>query len=134
MIKEVKLTDVSNLYTPQSMAAVAKYIHSCVADKMRLQHIPAFVSALKGCLSQPDNTTLSEQLHAAVTEMAHKVTLHLELIDFITAQARTHASPDTPAVVLTKMTTLRSTYLSTVSTQLLTCAQADLQKVLATRC
>eukprot|EP00892_Ulva_mutabilis_P007771 jgi/Ulvmu1/5366/UM022_0160.1 len=131
MIKKIQVTDVSNLCTSQSMAAVAKYVHSCVADKMRLRHIPDFVFALKGCLAQPDNTTLSKQLHAAATKLASKVTMHLELIEYITAQARAHASPDTPAVVLTKMTTLRRTYLSTVSTQLLTCAQADLQQVLA---
>lgn len=130
MLKQVQLADVSNLYTSQSLSAVGKYVHSCVAERMRRHHIPEFVTELKACLDQPDNTTLSTLLHTAVTGMADKVALHLQLIEYIASQARAHASADTPAVVLQKLTALRSTYLSTVSTQLLTCAQDDLQKVL----
>lgn len=129
MIKRIQLAEFSNLYASQSIAAVATYVHTCVAEKMRSQHIPEFVAALKGCLAQDDNTSLSEQLHVAVIAMATAVDLHLQLIDYVVAEARAHASPETPAVVLTKMTTLRSTYLSTVSAQLLTCAQVDLQQV-----
>lgn len=130
MIKRIQIADISSLYTSHSIVAVAKYVHSCVAQKMRVKHVPEFVDALKGCLAQTDNTALSEQLHAAVIGMANTVDLHLQLIDYIAAEARANASQDTPAVVLSKMSTLRSTYLSTVSAQLLTCAQADLQQVI----
>lgn len=129
MIKRVQVAEFSALYTSQSIAAVATYVHTCVTQKMSLQHIPEFVAALKGCLAQSDDTALSEQLHVAVTAMAYTVDLHLQLIDYIVAEARAHASPDTPAVVLIKMTKLRDTYLSTVSAQLLTSAQVDLQQV-----
>lgn len=130
MIKRIQLADVSRLYTSQSIVAVAKYVHSCVAQKMSVKHIPEFVAALKACLAQKDNTALSKQLHAAVIGMANTVDLHLQLIDYIAAEARAHASQDTPAIVLSKMSNLRSQYLSTVSAQLLTCAQADLQQVI----
>lgn len=129
MIKRVQAAEFSGLYAAESMVAVARYIHSFVADKMRLQHIPEFVAALKSCLAEDDNTALSKQLHAAVIGMAQTVNHHLQLIDYISAEAQTCASQDIPSVVMIKMATLRNTYLSTVSAQLLTCAQVELQQV-----
>jgi hypothetical protein len=127
--KRLQQVDLSPLCGPVSLAALAKYIFTCLCDKMHKVHISNFASALKRCLGPAGEVVCADDLHEAVMVMASHVADHLHVIDVAAAQVKACASREIPAAVLSKMVRLHDTYLGAVSTMLQTSVKADLQRV-----